>query len=188
MSKISKWVLALGIVLFAYYLALVPEFGPFPFWGQRWEVGVAQAPWHENGPWPYGMGMMGGALGYWGRPAPRDRPYGGYGMMDGDAPWAGQAWQANLTLVQQIRIGQIQANALRQEGALQAQLYAARANLLALNSAAKPDPKAQSQAATSVADTLRQLVQIRLQAEQQIQTVLAYPSEPPSTTASGSAS
>jgi hypothetical protein len=80
-----------------------------------------------------------------------------------------------------VRIGQIQAEALRQEGALQAQLYTARANLLAVNSVAKPDPAAQAKAGAAVAEILRQIVQIRLRAEQQIQVALSAPSQPTAT-------
>ncbi len=61
---------------------------------------------------------------------------------------------------------------------MQTQLYSARANLLAVNSMVKPDPAAPALAGAAVVDILRQLVHIRLQAEQQIQVALIVPSQP----------
>ena len=181
MKPISKWLLALAIVLCAFYLLLIPEFGVVPFWGQRWEEG-APPPWREGMGWAdrgFGYGMMYGPARNWGAPgADGDNGYG-YGMMGRDgAQWFGGGWQATLTPQQRIRIGQIQADALRQEGALQARLYTARADLLALNAAVKPDPAAQAKARASLADIARRIVQIRIQAEQKIQAALNAPPQP----------
>jgi hypothetical protein len=192
MKPLPKWLLALAIVLFAFYLLLIPEFGAVPFWGQRWEAG-APPPWRESFGWwgpRFGDGMMNGSVRDWG--VLGDDGYGddggyGYGMMGGGIwPAARRSWQETFTPQQRVRIGQIQAEALRQEGALQAQLYTARANLLAVNSVAKPDPAAQAKAGAAVAEILRQIVQIRLRAEQQIQVALSTPSLPAASSAPGS--
>ncbi|CAZ88652.1 conserved exported hypothetical protein [Thiomonas arsenitoxydans] len=187
MKPLPKWLLALAIVLFAFYLLLIPEFGAVPFRGQRWEAG-APPPWRESSGWwgpRFGYGMMNGPVRDWGALGVQgDHGYGddggyGYGMMGGGIwPAARGTWQESFTPQQRVRIGQIQAEALRQEGALQAQLYTARANLLEVNSVAKPDPAAQAKAGAAVAEILRQIVQIRLQAEQQIQVALSAPSQP----------
>jgi len=181
MKPISRWLLTLAIVLCAFYLLLIPEFGVVPFWGQRWEQG-APPPWRESAGWwgrRFGYGMMYGPAGDWeAGGVDGDNGYG-YGMMGrGGAPWSGDGWQATLTPQQRIRIGQIRADALRQEGALQAPLYTARADLLALNAAAKPDPAAQAKASAGLAEVQRQIVQIRIHAERQIQAVLNAPPQP----------
>ncbi len=195
MKPRPKWLLALAIVLFAFYLLLIPEFGAVPFWGQRWETG-APPPWRESYDWRgprFGYGMMNGPVRDWGTlGALGDHHYGddgayGFGMMGGGIwPAARGAWQETFTPKQRVRIGRIQAEALRQEGALQAQLYTARANLLAVNSVAKPDPAAQAKAGAAVAEILRQIVQIRLRAEKQIRVALSTPSRPTASSAPGS--
>ena len=195
MKPRPKWLLALAIVLFAFYLLLIPEFGAVPFWGQRWEAG-APPPWRESSGWwgpRFGYGMMNGPVRDWGAlGALGDHGYGddggyGYGMMGGGIWSAARGvWQESFTPQQRARIGQIQAEALRQEGALQTQFYTARANLLAVNSVAKPDPAAQAKAGAAVAEILRQIVQIRLQAEQQIQVALSTSSLPTASSAPGS--
>ena len=187
MKPLPKWLLALAIVLFAFYLLLIPEFGAAPFWGPRWETG-APPPWRGSSGWwgpRFGEGLMNGpvrdrgAFGVQGGHAYVDDGAYGYGMMGGGIwPAVGGDWQESFTPQQRVRIGQIQAEALRQEGALQTQLYTARANLLAVNSMVKPDPAAQAKAGAAVVDILRQIVHIRLQAEQQIQVALIVPSQP----------
>lgn len=65
MKPLPKWLLALAIVLFAFYLLLIPEFGAVPFRGQRWEAG-APPPWRESSGWwgpRFGYGMMNGPSG-----------------------------------------------------------------------------------------------------------------------------
>ncbi|OZB41777.1 MAG: hypothetical protein B7X46_14865, partial [Thiomonas sp. 15-66-11] len=59
-------------------------------------------------------------------------------------------------------------------------------NLLAVNSVAKPDPAAQAKAGAAVAEILRQIVQIRLRAEQKIQVALSAPPQPTASSAPGS--
>ena len=91
MKPLPKWLLALAIVLFAFYLLLIPEFGAVPFWGRRWEAG-APPPWRESAGWwgpRFGYGMMNGPVRDWGALGVQgDHGYGddggyGYGMMGG---------------------------------------------------------------------------------------------------------
>ncbi|OZB54367.1 MAG: hypothetical protein B7X43_03455 [Thiomonas sp. 15-63-373] len=164
MKPLPKWLLALAIVLFAFYLLLIPEFGVAPFWGQRWDAG-APPTWRESSGWwgpRSGYGMMNGPVGDWGALGVQsDHGYGddggyGYGMMGGGIwPAARGSWQELVT----------------------------PHNLLAVNSVAKPDPAAQAKAGAAVAEILRQIVQIRLQAEQQIQVALSAPPLPTASSA-----
>ena len=176
MNRATKWMLALAILLFAllagtasYHMLLGPGYGGMPFWGPRWGEGVP--PGYAGGGWrggTMGWGMMDWHGGYGG--------YGGYGMMGGgEFPESGAGWQAGLTPSQRARIGQIEADALRQEGALQAQVYAARADLLVLDAAVKPDPAAVSQALERLAGYRQQVDRIRFQVRQQIEAVLRAP-------------
>ena len=183
MNRATKWMLALAILLFAllagtasYHMLLGPGYGGMPFWGAWWgermPSGYAGDAWRGDHGWggrfgggPMGWGMMG-----W---------HGGDGMMGGgDFPGSGAGWQAELTPPQRARIGEIRADALRQEGALQAQVYAARADLLTLDAAVKPDPAAVSRAWERLAGYRQQVDRIRFQARQQVEAVLRAPPQP----------
>ena len=95
-----------------------------------------------------------------------DGGYGGDGMMGGGAlPGSGAGRLAELTPSQRVRIGQIEVDALRREGALQARVYAARADLLTLDAAVKPDPAAVSRAWERLAGYRQQVDRIRFQAQ-----------------------
>lgn len=176
MNRATTWILALAILLFAllagtasYHMLLGPGYGGMPFWGPRWGVGVP--PGYAGDGWRgghMGWGMMRWHGGY--------GMYGGNGMMVGDEfPGSGAGRLAGLAPPQRARIGQIEADALRQEGALQAQAYAARADLLALEAAVKPDPAAISRAWERLAGYRQQVDRIRFQARQQIEAVLRAP-------------
>ena len=187
LNRATTWILALAILLFAllagtasYHMLLGPGYGGMPFWGARWGEGVP--PGSAGGGWRgghMGWGMMRWHGGYGG--------YGGDGMMGGDEFAAsGVGRLAGLTPSQRVRIGQIEADALRREGALQAQVYAARADLLALDAAVKPDPAAVSQAWECLAGYRQQVDRIRFQARQQVEAVLRAPPPAAPSSASGS--
>ena len=167
-----KWLLALAIVFSGFVLMLIPQYGMAPYWGQGWGERVPPS-WRGGIGWRgggFGDDMMRGSIGAWRAPGP-DLGYGVEMMGGGD-------WPAALSSQQRVRVGQIQAKALRAEGALQAQLYAARANLLVLNSAVSPDSSELSKARDDVVENLRRIVQIRVQAAQQIQAALITPAAP----------
>lgn len=168
-----KWFLALVIVLSGFVLMLIPEYGMTPYWGQRWGERVPPY-WHGGFDWPGGGfegDMMRGSIGVWNTP--------GRDLGDAAGIMGAGLWQAALSPQQRVGVAQIQAQALREEGPLQAQLYAARAHLLTLSAAAQADPSALAKARDDLVEVMGRIAQVRELAAQRIQAVMSMPPTPP---------